>query len=100
ALRVRRLLKRFMVLFLVLLGGATMVLAFNGNPGSTCFGLIGLGTVIILFIWQSHGIGLPIVPLIAIQHLIVYGLPILVRNEVITDYAPAQLADAGFEVLI
>ncbi len=100
AVRVRRILKRFMILFIVLLGGTTLVLGFNGNPGATCFGLIGLGTFAILFIWQSHGIGLPIVPLIAIQHLIVYGLPILVRNEVITDYAPGQLVEAGFEVLI
>ncbi|MBS0630875.1 MAG: hypothetical protein JSS11_03100 [Verrucomicrobia bacterium] len=100
ALRVRRLLKRFMIPLLLVLGAATGMLIFTGNPGGICFGFISLGTLVVLFLWQSNGIGLPIIPLIAVQHLIVYGLPILVRNEAITDYPPSLLFDAGFEVLV
>ncbi|CAM2830422.1 hypothetical protein [Rariglobus hedericola] len=61
---------------------------------------IGAGTCIGLLVWHSAGIGLPLLPLLAIQHFAVYGIPLINRNETLADYSDTLRDRAGMEVLI
>ena len=61
---------------------------------------MGVGTVFALSIWRTAGIGLPLLPIFAIQHLAVYGIPLVNRNETIAGYSSALVDNAGLEVLI
>lgn len=97
---VRRLLGRWLGWFAGSLAIGTAVLAFNSSPGAKAFGLISAGTMIIFAVWRSAGIGLPIVPILGLQHLIAYGLPIAIGHEVVKTYSEDQLVTAGIEVLI
>ncbi len=97
---VRWFIQRSMMPIAVLLVGATGLLFMAGNRGALAFGLIGAGTMLVLGVWRTYGIGLPIVPLIAVQHLLVYGLPIVVNHEVMTAYPETFVTRAGLEVLI
>ena len=97
---VRRLLRRALLPLGVLLTIETCLLFAMGSPGALAFGLIAFGTLIILGVWQTRAIGLPIVPLIALQHLVVYGLPIVVGHEVLDFYPENFVTKAGLEVLI
>lgn len=100
AVRVRGLIKRIWIPLIVLLGGEVAILAASGDHAAVCFALLALGTLLILGVWRHGGIGLPMVPVIAIQHLIVYGLPIVTGNELVTGSPPSQLYDAGLELLV
>ncbi len=75
-------------------------LFFTETPGWLALACIGAGTCVALVSWQSAGTGLPLLPLIALQHLIVYGVPLVSRNEVITGYPEGLIDQAGFEVLV
>lgn len=100
AVRVSQFFKRFWIPLLLLLGGETALLYYQEDRAASCFALISLGTVVILGVWRNAGVGLPLVPLIAIQHLFVYGLPIVTANESIRQYGPEHLLIAGQEVLL
>lgn len=97
---VRWLLQQAMIPLAILLVGETGILFAIGSPGATAFALISIGTLMILGVWRPQGIGLPIVPLVALQNLIVYGLPIVIGHEVLASYPPAFITKAGLEVLI
>ena len=97
---VRWLLQRALLPLLILLVGETGILVIAGSRGAAAFGMISLGTLLILGLWRWWGIGLPIVPLIALQHLIAYGLPIVVDHEVLASYPPELTSKAGLEVLL
>ena len=79
------LLRRSLLAAIVVLGCETALLYFAGSRGATAFALIALGTILVLGLWRARGIGLPVVPLIAIQNLIVYGLPIVIGHEVLAS---------------
>lgn len=100
ALRVRRLIDRTWVGVLAALGLTVAVLFGTRNPGANSFMLIALGFVITIAMWRRTGIGLPILPMMAVQNLAVYGMPILVQNEVILAYPAGLLQTAGVEVLV
>jgi hypothetical protein len=93
-------LQRTFLLLSLILAGATAFLFATGSPGAMAFALIALGTLLVLALWRTQGIGLPIVPLIAIQHLVVYGLPIVIGHEVLEHFPESYVTQAGVEVLI
>lgn len=97
---VRWLVQRILLPTTVVLAGETAFLFSKGSPGAPAFGLIALGTLIVLAAWRAPGIGLPLVPLIAVQNLVVYGLPIVIGHEVLANYPGAFVTQAGLEVLI
>jgi hypothetical protein len=59
---------------------------------------IGAGTCLALVAWQSGGIGLPLLPLVAIQHFVVYGIPIVNRTETVVSYPESLIDEGGVEV--
>lgn len=97
---VRWLLQRAGVPIALILLAETAFLYFTNSPGAIAFALIAMGTLLVLALWRPRGIGLPIVPLIAVQNLVVYGLPIVIGHEVLTVYPPGFVTRAGLEVLV
>ena len=97
---VRWLVQRIFLPTVVVLAAETAFLFLTGSPGAPAFGFIALGTLIVLGLWRGAGIGLPLVPLIAVQNLIVYALPIVIGHEILASYPPAFVTQAGVEVLI
>ncbi|HEY9250899.1 MAG TPA: hypothetical protein VIO38_17280 [Rariglobus sp.] len=75
-------------------------LFLQDKPGWMALMWIGAGTCLALLTWQNAGIGLPLLPLLAMQHLAVYGIPLVNRNDTIVRYAESLVDDAGLEVLI
>lgn len=97
---VRWLVQRILLPAAVILAAETAYLFFTGSRGAPAFGLIALGTLVVLALWRAKGIGLPVVPLIAVQNLVVYGLPIVIGHEVLATYPANFVTKAGVEVLI
>ncbi len=100
AASVRLLLRRINGPLALLLAAGTAYLWFSDNPGVNCFALTSIGTMIVLWLWQNGGIGPPIVPLLAIQNLLLYGLPVLTKNETVMKYPESLLTSAGLEILV
>lgn len=78
----------------------TIRLYLQDAPGWLGLFYIGIGACIALKVWQSFGIGLPLLPMVAIQHLAVYGLPLYNRDETTASYAESFLNQAGLEILV
>lgn len=72
----------------------------DGQPGVASLLLMGLGTLFCLRIWSGSAIGLPLLPLVALQHLIVYALPLLTQNETVMVYGQDLITQAGVEILV
>lgn len=96
----RRLIGRGTWPLVVLLGIAQAYLSFKGHPGAMAFIMIAIGSAVILAVWRPAGEGLPIVPMLAIQTLVAYGLPILNNNETVMAYSGNDMTAAGMEVLV
>lgn len=88
----------------IAIGLVVLVLALKlfltDTPGWMALVFIGAGTCLALVTWQSGGIGLPLLPLLAIQHLVVYGVPLVNNNEIVAGYSEPLMDQAGIEVLI
>ncbi len=78
----------------------TLSLAVSHSSGAVGFAFMGIGTYIVLSLWARYGIGLPLLPVIAIQHLFTYALPIAVQNETVLAYSDATLLHGSIEVLV
>lgn len=100
ALSVRSLLQRWLWPIAALLLALVALLVFRGQPGSLGFALICLGFLVILGVWRDAGEGLPVVPMLAVQTLIAYGLPILIGNETILRFSESDMTKAGVEVFL
>jgi hypothetical protein len=98
--RTKRLLGQIWVYLFLLLGVEVTILILTKSPGAVAFGFITIGTLIIFGVWKQQGIGLPLVPLVAAQHLLIYGLPIVTDHETLRDYPSSLITEAGLEVLI
>ena len=98
--KVRAAVKRVVVPLAGVLAIEAAYLAYSGRPGAGAFALIGVGTTIALFVWSRRAIGLPLLPVMVIQGLVIYGVPIAAGHEVITAYPPDFVFSAGTEVLI
>jgi hypothetical protein len=97
---VHRLLGRGLLLLTGLLITVVVLLLFTDNPGWLALLYISAGTLLSLAIWHGKGVGIPIIPVFALQHLITYGTPIVTRNETIVPYSPEFITQAGFEVCV
>ena len=89
----------------LLITGALMLalvvkLFISEQDGWLGLALIGLGTWVALAVWQFRGKGLPLIPLVAIQHFAVYGIPLINRNKAILSYPGSMMDKAGMEVMI
>ena len=97
---VSRILQRFLMLITVALTLEILVLFYAGSPGALAFSLIAVGSVIALATWATSPRGLPLLPMIILQSLIIYGLPIASWHQNIVDYPKNDLNRAGLEILI
>ncbi len=78
---------------------AAMYLALTDQPGIKALLLIAGGAFAALAIWNSRAMGLPLMPMMAIQSLIIYGMPIVAAHENIKGYPAEFVLRAGAEVL-
>lgn len=97
---VRTLLAKSLVPLTVLLSLEFAILWFSGHPGTLCFGWLSIGSLLVLTVWRHGGVGLPVIPLLAVENLLVYGVPIAVSNPVVMSYGEADLIDAGIEIFV
>jgi hypothetical protein len=98
--KVRGVLKRAMLPMNFVLIVGSLYLVLMERPGAVAFALMCLGTSVALSIWTAGGVGLPLLPMMVIQNLLIYGVPIAVGHEIITTYPPSFVMSAGVEVLI
>lgn len=98
--KVRSAIKRTVVPLAAVLGAEAAYLAYSGKAGAAAFALVGAGTCIALMLWGRGGIGLPLLPMLVIQNLIIYGVPIAAGHETISAYPPDFVFSAGIEVLV
>lgn len=97
---VRHSLKRLIWPLTTLCGIGAAIFSLYGNPAATGFVLIAGSSLIALAVWANSGEGLPLIPLFAVQNLVVYGLPIVVGNEAIQRYPFSYVTSAGWEVAV
>jgi hypothetical protein len=97
---VRRLISQSMLPLIALTALLTGYLALTHSPGTFAFPLIATGACIVLSLWGQQGIGVPLLPMLAVQHLLTYALPILQENETILTYPESYLHQAGIVLLI
>jgi hypothetical protein len=97
---VRLMLRRANYVIIALLAVAVAYLFFTNAPGATAFLMIAAGAAIVLLAWTGKAIGLPLLPMLAVQHLVAYGLPILVHHKIVTAYPAEHVVTAGLDVLI
>ncbi len=95
----RKAIRRLIIPIVGLVLVEVLHLTGVGSPGASAFAFIGFGTCLALGIWCSRATGLPLVPLMAVQNLIIYGIPIVTNHETITTYSPLFVFNAGLEVL-
>lgn len=98
--KVGNAVKRMLFPLSLVLALETMYLYFNGRPGASAFLLICLGSLIALKVWSMGALGLPLLPLMIVQSLIIYAVPIAVGHDVILTYPQSFVIEAGTEVLI
>jgi hypothetical protein len=95
-----RMLKRAHLTIGATLVAGTVYLAFSGSPGALAFGLMSAGVYLALVVWANHAIGMPLLPMIAVQQFAVCGLPILTGHEIVTAYPREFVTKAGLEVMV
>lgn len=97
-------LHRFLKTAIPLIAVATVLLSlklfFTGTPGWLAIIWMGAGLCIALVSWHGAGIGLPLLPLLAVQHFATYAVPLINRNEAIKGYTESQFNHAGLQVLV
>lgn len=97
---VQNLLRPGVTGFVAFLGLATGLLFYTDNRAWLAFLLMGAGVLAALMIWRSRGIGLPLLPTLAIQHMVAYGTPIVNDHETLAAYPTEYLTAAGWEVCV
>lgn len=100
AYSVRRLLKRSLFPVALLLLGELAILIFSNDSGALAFGLVAAGTYMVFSVWARDGIGLPIIPMLALQNLLAYGVPIAAHNATVIRYPATEITRAGWEVFL
>jgi hypothetical protein len=97
---VKTMIRRLFFRFTVLLGLAVAYLFFSGNPGALAFAYIAAGSAIALRVWAGLAIGVPLLPMLVIQQLVINGLPILSNHDILRQYPAEFIASAGLQVLV
>jgi hypothetical protein len=98
--KARRAIRRLLFPLAAVLGLEAAHLAMAGRLGAASFALVAIGTCVALGLWSRRGIGLPLLPIIVLQNLVIYGVPIAAGHETIAAYPPSFVLQAGWEVLI
>ncbi|HMD60868.1 MAG TPA: hypothetical protein VKG78_05535 [Opitutaceae bacterium] len=98
--KVRAATKRMVAPLFGLLAIETAYLGYTGRPGAAAFALMGAGACAALAVWCRRAIGLPLLPVMIIQSLIIYGVPIAAGHEVIRAYPQGFVFSAGVEVAV
>jgi hypothetical protein len=93
-------IKRGIVPMGLLLAGETAYLWERGVPGTAAFALMSASSCVALLGWSQCAIGLPLLPLIILQGLMIYGVPIMASHENILMFPSSFVLQAGFEVMI
>lgn len=78
----------------------TLYLLMKQSPHATGFAMISLGAWIALAGWQQRALGLPLLPVLIVQHLVAFGLPIATNHPVLGEYSASYVSEAGLEVLV
>ena len=94
------ILRKGMPLFGALCALACAYLFFLGKPGAIAFAMIAGSCILPLLVWSRSGIGLPMLPLLAIQTLVIYASPIAFGHPSVTASNPEYVYQAGLEVLV
>jgi hypothetical protein len=97
---VRKAIRRLLAPLAIAIVVETGYISFSGQPGAEAIFAMGLGTWIALAVWSQSAIGLPILPMMAVQSLIIYGVPIVTSHENILNYPASFVLRSGIEVLI
>ncbi len=100
SVKVRLAVKKTLFPLTGLLVAESGYLFIFGKPGAAAFAMMAAGSCIALGIWCTGAIGLPLLPMMVIQSLIIYGVPVIVGHENIQMYPPSFVLNAGEEVLI
>jgi hypothetical protein len=61
--------------------------------------MMAVGTILALRIWTSEALGLPLLPMLAVQNLIIYGVPVVAGHENVLNYTAENILVAGREVM-
>lgn len=99
AAQLRALMNKVFPTFAALLIAVSGYLFVSNRPGALTFALLSGGILIGFNTWRKAGIGLPMLPMMCAQHLVAYGLPILVRHPVVQAYPADTAMRAGVELL-
>jgi hypothetical protein len=97
---VRRGLKRSLPFVGAILALAIAYLLYSGSEGIVAFGLMSFGAIVALALWANNATGVPLMPMIVVQQLVVNGLPIVNSHKVLSQYPPEFITRAGLEVMI
>lgn len=97
---VRLILKRTLFPSAVALAAGVIYLAVTHSPGMLSFAMMGAGALIALTVWSNGGVGVPLMPMIIVQQLVISGLPIITHHEVVTFYPASFVNEAGMEVFV
>ncbi len=98
SLNVRRIFKRTMFPASAVLAACALFLAATHSPGALAFAMMAAGALLALHVWADSGLGVPLMPMLVVQQLVVNAAPILSRHEVVTYYPAAYVTSAGLEV--
>jgi len=99
AQRVRRALRPAIAIIGIIIGAGVVYLFAEGEPGGIALLLIGIGGCFSLVVWCSKGAGLPLLPMIVLQHILVYGLPLVASRDSLSTYSDDLVTKAGVDVL-
>jgi len=100
ALSVRRMIKRAFLPLLGLCLIETLLLWFTGQTSTAAFAMLAVGSCIALASWKEQGKGLPLMPMMVAQTMLIYGLPIAIGHEFLTGYSEEYITRAGIELLV
>ena len=75
-------------------------LFFAGKAGAAAFAMIAAANILQLAVWSRGGKGLPMLPLLALQNLMIYASPIAFGHDSVSAANPAFVFQAGVEVLV
>jgi hypothetical protein len=77
-----------------------MILEASHAPGATAFAIMMLSGCLTLALWCTEATGLPLLPIMVFQAMIIYGVPIAAGHKVILNYPSEFVLNAGVEVMV
>lgn len=94
-----RMLKHGQWPILTTLALAALWIVWEGHPGLFAFIALAAGAYITLSLWRTLGRGVPVLPMLALQTLVIYGVPIVSNNACIQTATVETLTRCGIELL-